>query len=504
MTGIERDPDTRGMLTIRIAGDVFVCVPRDINLMSPYVLLEQEYGFEDDIRFARQLLGKEESVIDIGANYGVYTLSMAQAVRESGKVWAIDPSPATMAHLECSVAKNQFRNITMIRAGLSDQVGRAYLPREANPELGAVVAETMVGKDCDEIELLTLDECEQRYGWRDIRFIKMDAEGHESRILRGGVRFLSGHSPLILYEIRAASEINRALVDEFATLGYRSYRLVPGLGVGVLLPVAGATESLDPYTLNLYCCKPDRAEVLRARGLLCWEPAQEIQQDSSEADRWQTVINAELHARSYRDIWTRHASERERQAGWPVYRRALNHYALSRAGELDMDIRAGHLRTAFSLLVELVRQDATIARLMSLVRVASEWGERGLAVGVLRELVSILNRQALPLATEPFLAPQSADREADGDLTIWQARMIAESFIRLSSHSGYFSGDASLPLLDALQRLGDMSPEMARRRQLIRLRAGLQSRPEASAPLAGMSRKNRNPEFWDGVALDSV
>ncbi|HJW81310.1 MAG TPA: hypothetical protein VJ396_03615 [Acidiferrobacterales bacterium] len=79
------------MLTIRIAGDVSVCVPRDIKLMSPYVLLEQEDWFEDDIRFARQLLGKGESVIDIGANYGVYTLSMAQAVGESGKVWAIDP-----------------------------------------------------------------------------------------------------------------------------------------------------------------------------------------------------------------------------------------------------------------------------------------------------------------------------------------------------------------------------------------------------------------------------
>jgi len=496
MTSIEQEPDTRGMLTIRIAGDVFVCVPRDINLMTPYILLEQEDWFEDDIRFSRKLLGKGESVIDIGANYGVYTLSLAQVVGESGKVWAIDPSSATMAHLECSIARNQFRNITLIRAGLSDQVGRAYLPRETNPELGAVVVEVTEGKACDEIELLTLDECEQRYGWRDIHFIKMDAEGHESRILRGGARFLSSQSPLILYEIRAGNEINCTLVDEFAALGYRSYRLAPGLGAGVLLPVENAIESLDPYTLNLYCCKPDRADALRARGLLCGMPAQEMQQDLSGTDRWQTVIDAEPHAQNYRDIWAQHASERDRQAGWPVYRRALNHYALSRADELNMDIRAGHLRTAFGLLADLVRQDANIARLMSLVRVASEWGQRGLAVGVLRELVSILGRQSLPLATEPFLVPQPADREAGGDLPIWQARMIAEAFIRLSTHSGYFSGDAGLPLLDALQRLGDMSPEMERRRQLIRLRTGLQSRPEASAPQAGVNATNSNPEFW--------
>ena len=486
------------MLTIRIVGNVLVCVPNDISLMTPYILLEQEDWFEEDIRFVRGSLNKGESVIDIGANYGVYTLSMAQVVGESGKVWSIDPSSMTMEHLECSISKNQFGNIGLIRAGLSDQYSRAYLPKEINPEMGAVVTEKIADRVYDEIELLALDECEQRYGWTDIHFIKMDAEGHESRIIRGGHRFLSGQSPLILYELRAGSEINRTLIDEFAALGYRSYQLVPGLASGVLLPFGGAIESLDPFMLNLYCCKSDRADVLHERGLLCKEPAQDIPQVSSDTNDWQSLIDSESHARIYRNIWTQYARERERQPGWSAYRCALNHYALSRLGELDLTLRAEHLRKAFGLLVDLMHQDANISRLMSLVRVATEWGQRSLAVSVLRNLVAILERQALPLATEPFLAPQQIHKEAGGNLAIWQARMIAESYIRLGAYSDFFSNDVNLPLLEALQRFGDTSPEMERRRQLIRIRFGLQPGPERNTLLSTDRAGNLNPEFWNG------
>ena len=497
MTSTQKEPDARAMLTIRIAGDVSVCVPRDINLMSPYVLLEQEDWFEDDIRFVRKLLGKGESVIDIGANYGVYALSMAQAVGESGKVWAIDPSTATMDHLECSIARNQFRNITLIRAGLSDQVGRAYLPRETNPELGAVVVETTQGKVCDEIELLTLDECEQRYGWRDIRFIKMDAEGHENRILQGGSRFLAVHSPLIMYEIKAGNEFNRSLIGDFAALGYQSYRLLPVPGGEMLVPLAGVDEVFDPYILNLYCCKPDCADELSARGLLCLGPVQAAPA-LTQADHWLAVMAGEPHAQSFRKTWDQSAEQRESQQGWIVHREALNHYALSRNIGQEACLRAAHLKKAFDLLAGIVSSEANLARLISLARVATEYGRRSVAVNILQQLMSLLERQTLPVADEPFLAPPGKATDIGGDLMQWQAHAISESYVRLGAYSDYFRGDGNLPLLDALRDLGRMSPEMERRRQLIRMRGGLQSKPEYCQSLAKRGMDNLNPEYWAG------
>ena len=64
--------------TLEIAGGVRVVVPDSLNLLTPYVLIEQQDWFEDEIGFVRRLLRPGQQAIDIGANYGVYTLTMAK------------------------------------------------------------------------------------------------------------------------------------------------------------------------------------------------------------------------------------------------------------------------------------------------------------------------------------------------------------------------------------------------------------------------------------------
>ncbi len=58
-----------------IADRVRVVVPDSFGLITPYVLFEQQDWFEDEISFVRRVLQPGEQAIDIGANYGVYTLS---------------------------------------------------------------------------------------------------------------------------------------------------------------------------------------------------------------------------------------------------------------------------------------------------------------------------------------------------------------------------------------------------------------------------------------------
>lgn len=479
------------MLTIRIAGDVSVCVPNDIRLMTPYVLLEQEDWFEDDIHFVRRLVHPGDAVVDIGANYGVYTLSMARTVGGSGRIWAIDPSRATMRHLEQSVGANNFNHITLIHAGLSDQVGKAWLPREENPELGAVAS--VASANSDEIDLLTLDECEQRYGWQNISFIKMDAEGHENRILRGGAHFLSNQSPLIMYEIKAGSEFNRSLIGEFAALGYWSYRLLPMPGGEMLVPLERLDEQFDPYILNLYCCKPDRADELSARGLLCRELVTGAPAMSGHT-QWKLMMAKEMHAETFSKVWDGSAVQRESQSGWATHRSALNHYAMSKDTGVGACARAAHLKAAFDILGEQVGRDANLSRLLSLARIATEYGRRGVTVSILQQLMSVIERQSLPVADEPFLAPPGKPCPVGDSIGRWQARAIAESCVRSAVYSDYFKGDGNLPLLDVLCSLGYASPEMERRRQLIRMRHG--HRTERIPSLTQRSPDNINPEFW--------
>ena len=80
-------------VTLTLVEGVKIVVPDSLDLLTPYVLREQQDCFEDETKFLRHLLQPGQQVMDIGANYGVYTHSMARKVGASGRVWAFEPAP---------------------------------------------------------------------------------------------------------------------------------------------------------------------------------------------------------------------------------------------------------------------------------------------------------------------------------------------------------------------------------------------------------------------------
>lgn len=246
---------------IRIAGGVTVVAPARIDLLTPYVLLEQEDWFEDEIRFMRARLAPGSRCVDIGANYGCYTLALAKAAGAAGHVWSVEPSSATAAWLRQSVEVNELAHVTIVQAALSDRVGTARLSIADNSELNSLSG----SGPSEEVSLTTLDALAAEHGWADIDFVKLDAEGEEERIVAGGAGFLAAQSPLVMFEIRHGERLNLALADRLAAAGYAPYRLLPG--DNVLVPWDRAVP-LDPFQLNLFACKPDRAAGLERAGAL--------------------------------------------------------------------------------------------------------------------------------------------------------------------------------------------------------------------------------------------
>ncbi len=105
----------RASAAIRIRGGVDIVVPDSLHLMTTFVLREQEDWFEDEIKFLRSYLRRGMHALDIGANYGLYALSMAQAVGESGRVVAVEPGSSTAAFLRTGVALNGFGNVDVVQ-----------------------------------------------------------------------------------------------------------------------------------------------------------------------------------------------------------------------------------------------------------------------------------------------------------------------------------------------------------------------------------------------------
>ena len=260
-----RSYSTGDTLIVNIKGDIKVCVPNSIKLLTPYVLLEQEDWFEDEMEFVRHLLAPGMDVIDIGANYGLYSLTMAKAVLPNGRVWAFEPTSSTANYLQMSIKANGLKNVQLIQAGLSRHKGKAKIALNPNSELNRVIHGPGINDRCETIQLLQLDDCLTAYDWKDIAFLKLDAEGEEGNIIKGGSRFFSSKSPLVMFELKHGEEINFKLIDQFQKLGYSTYRFIPGLKI--LAPFDPSKE-LDDYQLNLFCCKKDCRDLLEGRGLL--------------------------------------------------------------------------------------------------------------------------------------------------------------------------------------------------------------------------------------------
>ena len=156
--------------TLKLIDGVRVVVPDSLDLITTYVLREQEDWFEDEIKFLRCLLKKGQAVIDIGANYGTYTLSMANVVGAEGCVWAFEPATSTADLLAESIRINNFQHIHLEQKALSHTSGTAELSLHNNSELNELVRNENQTGESETVTLSTLDLCMDQLGWKILIF----------------------------------------------------------------------------------------------------------------------------------------------------------------------------------------------------------------------------------------------------------------------------------------------------------------------------------------------
>jgi FkbM family methyltransferase len=454
--------------TLTLVDGVRIVVPDSLNLITPYVLQEQRDWFEDEIKFLRCLLRPGQKAIDIGANYGVYTLSMAQTVGPSGSVWAFEPASSTAKLLAESIAANGFAQVVLERSALSSTCGTAQLTLNENAELNALVNGDAPTGALETVPLVTLDECLKRYGWRDIDFMKIDAEGEEANILKGGEQFFSELSPLVMYEIKAGPTLHMELVKNFAAFGYDSYRLVPGLN---LLVPFDAGSPPDGYLLNLFCCKRDRAILLADQGYLL-DSAANLSENIHKRDAydWRHTIAKLPYGAQLANLW-----EQTMAVGnHTEVDKALSFYALSRDPSLASNVRFGALEASLNMLKTVCERQPSYLRLACLARVARDYGARSLAVNALQHLSNAILQRNRVDPSEPFLAPgESFDSVPPGNsIGNWVLASVLEESERLSSFSSFYTGDTARQRLEIIRALGFGSAEMERRLRLLQNRFG--------------------------------
>ena len=463
--------------TLKFSDDISVVVPDSLNLITTYVLREQGDWFEDEIKFVRLFLKPNQKAIDIGANYGLFTLSMAKIVGSGGVIWAFEPATSTAAFLLESLAINGFSHVVLDQRALSEHAGTAQLSLNDNSELNELVRGGASPGASETVTLISLDSAMQEHGWSDIEFVKIDAEGEEAAIIRGGRNFFQTQSPLIQYEVKAGSVVHIELVQAFANIGYASYRLVPGLGV--LVPF-NSQEAVDGYLLNLFSCKPDRAAKLASEGHLVLaddlrsalraERVEELLRDGEAGSPygWQNRLVRLPYGKILAGSWQQTVC----QGLSSEVEKALALHAIAHDKELTVAERFLALRTSLEILTAVCNRRPEYLRLLSLARVALEFGARVVAVRALDNVFQLAVKDKRVNPSEPFLAGSERFDSVDPKEAIgnWVVCSTLEELERNVSFSSFYTGQAARQRLEFIRNLGFGSPEMARRLTLVQQR----------------------------------
>jgi FkbM family methyltransferase len=145
---------------------------------------------------------KGASVIDIGANLGMYTWRLAALVGRSGAVVAIEPNPELADRLRQSARILRLSRVEVESVACGEVAGTASLTLPTNdgrPDIG----QAHLGEQGIPVEVSTLDAIVARRGRSDaVRFVKIDAEGAEGQILRGATSTLRDHRPTMVVELQ--------------------------------------------------------------------------------------------------------------------------------------------------------------------------------------------------------------------------------------------------------------------------------------------------------------
>lgn len=138
-----------------------------------------------EVEFFKKEVKKGDTVLDLGAHIGYYTIFAAELVGAEGKVFAFEPEPNNFYLLKKNIEINNYRNVIPVQKAVSDKTGkgRLYLKEKKTQNR---IYDSQEKDPFIEIETVKLDD----YIEEKIDFIKMDIEGSEMGAVRGMVALL--------------------------------------------------------------------------------------------------------------------------------------------------------------------------------------------------------------------------------------------------------------------------------------------------------------------------
>jgi FkbM family methyltransferase len=171
-------------------------------------------------------------IFDIGANIGFHSIEIAES-NPKAKIYSFEPSISTRKILEYNIQNKHLENqVKIIPFAVSDSIGKANF-YQTNDNAYSSLKDTQRKEVIDKIEVdvITIDEFMVREQLKNIDLIKIDVEGFDTEVIKGGLKTFVEFKPDIFIEIYKGVNSNPdplVTINLLLDMGYKAFLIIDG------------------------------------------------------------------------------------------------------------------------------------------------------------------------------------------------------------------------------------------------------------------------------------
>ncbi|MCJ8345847.1 FkbM family methyltransferase, partial [bacterium] len=321
----------------------------------------------------------------------------------------------------------------------------------------------------------------ENFDLKSCDFIKLDAEGHEEKILQGASNFFTHEKPIVMFEIKHGQNYNMKLIEVFKKMDFELFKLESSLNKLIRFQ----ESEIDAFLLNVFAIPHSKVKQLKTDNVII-DP---ISFTKLESNYLKYFLLENL---SYKHLGFTNAVIHNTKVTAPNYWNALNLFCASQDLGMHSDLSYSYLQESYQILKMIASNSPQVAPTLSLIRVALEVRDIQLAMDLTRFFLKNIDNQETLEIDDVFISPNKDYENLSEISHQWleeQLIQIQESF---SSFSSIFQGEASYKRTSKLIALGNHEPMTLRKNILCNFGGTTQH----LSPLKSLSKKNLNAKLW--------
>ena len=171
-----------------------------LSASKSLIILNGNYE-QNETFLLKQIVKEGWNILDIGANFGWYSLHFSKMVGNNGNVYAFEPIKQTYDELKSNLSLNNATNVKTLKFALGNKEHKTNFGVPFFDGGSAASSQHLGFSKKVKIPVFPLDKIFDQEDIKKVNLIKADIEGGELNLLLGAEKVLKKHKPNIFIEI---------------------------------------------------------------------------------------------------------------------------------------------------------------------------------------------------------------------------------------------------------------------------------------------------------------